>query len=225
VVGVVKDILYNPWNDRDAIRPMYYMPEMQTIHYDKPDEIIGEGRTHYLYNIVLWAPGSPAGLEAPVSKALAEIDPNLTVGDMKTYDDAVGFDFRQEGLTARLTSLFGVLALVLAAVGIYGVTAYGVEQRTNEIGIRMALGADRLSVVRMVLRGAFLQVGIGLLIGIPAAIAAGHAMASQLFSVRPWNPLILATATLLLGLAALVAAVIPSQRAASVDPIEALRNE
>jgi putative ABC transport system permease protein len=105
------------------------------------------------------------------------------------------------------------------------VTAYGVEQRINEIGIRMALGADRLSVVRMVLRGAFLQVGIGLLLGIPAAIAAGHAMTAQLFYVQPWNPVILGSAALLLGFAAFVAAVIPSQRAAGVDPVVALRND
>jgi predicted permease len=224
VVGVVKDIRYIV-SDRDTIQPMYYLPEAQTIHFDKPDDNVGEGRTHYLYNLVVWAPGSPAGLGTQLRKAFTEIDPNLTIQDFKSYDETVGFDFRQEGLVARLTSLFGGLALVLAAVGIYGVTAYGVEQRTNEIGIRMALGADRLSVIRMVLRGAFLQVGVGLLIGIPAAILAGHAMTTQLFAVRPWNPLILATAALLLGLAAFVAAVIPSQRAASVDPVLALRND
>ena len=78
VIGVVKDVRYNV-SDRDSIQPMYYLPEMQTIHYDKPDENTGEGRTHYLYNLVLWAPGSPAGLEAQVRKALAEIDPNLTI--------------------------------------------------------------------------------------------------------------------------------------------------
>ncbi len=220
VVGVVKDIRYIT-SDRDIIQPMYYLPEMQSLHSDKPDE----GGSHYLYNIVLWAPGSPAGLGTQLRKALTEIDPNLTIQEMKSYDDTVDFDFRQEGLVARLTSLFGALALVLAAVGIYGVTAYGVEQRINEIGIRMALGADRLSVIRMVLRGAFLQVGVGLLIGIPAAIAAGHAMTAQLFAVQPSNPIILASAALLLGLAALVAAVIPSQRAASVDPVLALRND
>jgi len=224
VVGVVKDIRYIV-SDRDTIQPMYYLPETQTLHFDKPDEVAGEGRSHYLYNIVVWAPGSPAGLGTQLRKALTEIDPNLTIQEMKTYDETVGFDFIQEGLVARLTSLFGGLALVLAAVGIYGVTAYGVEQRINEIGIRMALGADRLSVIRMVLRGAFLQVGVGLLIGIPAAIAAGHAMTAQLFAVQPWNPMILASAALLLGLAALVAAVIPSQRAASVDPVVALRND
>ncbi len=224
VIGVVKDIRYIV-SDRDSIQAMYYLPEAQTIHYDKPDENVGEGANHYLYNIVVWAPGSPADLGTRLRKAFTEIDPNLTIQEMKSYDETVAFDFRQEGLVARLTSLFGGLALILAAVGIYGVTAYGVEQRTNEIGIRMALGADRLSVIRMVLRGAFLQVGIGLLIGIPAAIAAGHAMTAQLFAVQPWNPLILASAALLLGFAAFVAAVIPSQRAASVDPVVALRND
>ncbi len=224
VVGVVKDIRYIV-SDRDSIQPMYFLAEAQTIHYDKPEDNTGEGASHYLYNIVVWAPGSPAGLGTQLRKALTDIDPNLTIQELKSYDDTVGFDFRQEGLVARLTSLFGGLALILAAVGIYGVTAYGVEQRINEIGIRMALGADRLSVVRMVLRGAFLQVGVGLLLGIPAAIAAGHAMTAQLFYVQPWNPVILGSAALLLGFAAFVAAVIPSQRAASVDPVVALRND
>jgi ABC-type antimicrobial peptide transport system permease subunit len=107
----------------------------------------------------------------------------------------------------------------------YGVTAYGVEQRKGEIGVRMALGADRRSVVAMVLRGALWQVGIGLGIGIPAAIGGGYLMASQLFGVAPWNPLLLTGATVLLGLAALVAAVIPAQRAASITPMQALRSE
>ena len=121
--------------------------------------------------------------------------------------------------------LFGALGLVLAAVGLYGVTAYGVEQRTSEIGVRMALGADRGSVVAMVLRGAFRQVGIGLALGIPAAIGAGYLIASRLFGVTPWDPLMLAGAALLLGLATLIAAVIPARRAASVDPVQALRSE
>jgi putative ABC transport system permease protein len=110
----------------------------------------------------------------------------------------------------RSTAIWvGAVGLVLTAVGLYGVTAYGVEQRTSEIGVRMALGADRGSVVAMVLRGAFWQVGIGLGIGIPAAIGAGYLMASQLFGVKPWNPLLLAGATMSLGLATLCAAVIP----------------
>jgi predicted permease len=225
VVGVAADIRYVPWDMKKPIDAMYFVPEAQTVKWDTAGAINGETRSHYLGNIVLWAPGNPPGLETRVRRTLAEIDPNLTVPDMKSYDDALAFDFSQHGLIAKLTSLFGGLALVLAAVGLYGVTAYTVERRTNEIGIRMALGADRLSVVKMVLRGTFLQVGIGLAIGIPAAVAAGRAMREQLFYVQPWSPLILIAATALLGLAALVAAVAPSQRAASVEPMQALRTE
>ena len=115
--------------------------------------------------------------------------------------------------------------LALAAVGLYGVMAYMVEQRTSEIGVRMALGADRGHVVRMVLRGAFSQVGIGLAVGIPAAIVAGRLMTRQLFGVRPWDPVMLTMATLLLGLAALLASLIPARRAAGVEPMVALRSE
>jgi ABC-type antimicrobial peptide transport system permease subunit len=128
-------------------------------------------------------------------------------------------------MISTLTTLFGVLGLVLAAVGLYGVMAYMVEQRTSEIGVRMALGADRGSVVKMVLRGAFSQVGIGLALGIPAAMGAGRLMSDQLFGVKPWDPTMLAMATLLLALATLLASVIPARRAAGVQPMVALRNE
>ena len=114
---------------------------------------------------------------------------------------------------------------MLAAVGLYGVTAYTVEQRTNEIGIRMALGANRNSVLSMVLRSASVQVLIGLAIGIPGAIAAGRAINDQLYAVKPYDPMMLTVATLLLGLAAFLASVIPARRAAATDPMEALRNE
>ena len=126
---------------------------------------------------------------------------------------------------STLTTLFGVLGLLLAAVGLYGVMAYMVEQRTGEIGIRMALGADRWRVVKMVLRRAFSQVGIGLALGISGAIGAGRLMKDQLFGVKPWDPVMLVFATLLLALAAVLASVIPARRAAGVEPMVALRNE
>jgi ABC-type antimicrobial peptide transport system permease subunit len=128
-------------------------------------------------------------------------------------------------MIAKLTTLFGALGLVLSAVGLYGVLAYLVERRTSEIGVRMALGADRGSVMGMVFGGAFWQVGIGLVLGLPAAIGAGKLMASQLFGVEPWDPVMLMLATLLLSLAALVASVLPAWRAASVQPMVALRTE
>jgi len=225
IVGVVQNIHYVTWGFRDPARAMYYVPEAQTVSFDQRDIQSDELVSQNLWNFVLWAPGRPAGIFMQVKKALAKVDPNLILNDVEPYSKAIQGTFDQQNMIASLAWLFGAVGLVLAAVGLYGVTAYGVEQRRSEIGVRMALGADRGSVTAMVLRGAFWQVGIGLGIGIPAAIGAGYLMSSQLFGVAPWNPLLLAGATLLLALAALVAAVIPAQRAASTDPMRALRSE
>jgi putative ABC transport system permease protein len=204
---------------------MFWLPEAQTVNYDDPNFRAGEIWSHFLYNIVIWAPGNPPGMEEHVRKALASVDSNLAFQGVSSYNKIVSDDFQQENMIATLTTLFGVLGLVLAAVGLYGVMAYNVEQRTSEIGLRMALGADRWQMVRMVLRGAFSQIGIGLALGIPAAIGAGKLMSDQLFGVRPWDPVMLASATLLLSLAALLASLIPARRAAGVEPMVALRNE
>jgi predicted permease len=225
IVGVVRDMRYMTGDYKDPIRPMFWIPEAQTIQYDDPAFQAGEIWSHFLYNIVIWAPGNPPGMEERVRKALASVDPNLALNGVDPYTKVVSADFQQENMIATLTSLFGVLGLVLAAVGLYGVMAYSVEQRTSEIGLRMALGADRWQVVRMVLRGAFSQIGIGLALGIPAAIGAGKLMTGQLYGVRPWDPIMLTLATLLLGLAALLASLIPARRAAGVEPMVALRNE
>ena len=210
---------------KDPVRPMFWIPETQTVEYDDPAYRSGETWSHYLYNIVIWAPGDPPGMEERVRKALAEVDPDLVLYGVDPYTKVLSADFQQESMIATLTTLFGVLGLLLAAVGLYGVMAYMVEQRTGEIGIRMALGADRWRVVKMVLRRAFSQVGIGLALGIPAAIGAGRLMKDQLFGVKPWDPVMLVFATLLLAIAAVLASVIPARRAAGVEPMVALRNE
>jgi predicted permease len=225
IVGVVKDMRYMTYDYKDPVRPMFWLPEAQTVQYDDPAIMGGETWSHYLYNIVIWAPGTPPGMEERVRKALAEVDPDLVLYGVDPYTQVLSGDFQQENMIATLTTLFGVLGLLLAAVGLYGVMAYMVEQRTGEIGIRMALGADRWRVVKMVLRGAFSQVGIGLALGIPAAILAGWLMKDQLFGVKPWDPVMLVFATLLLALAAVLASVIPARRAAGVEPMVALRNE
>jgi ABC-type antimicrobial peptide transport system permease subunit len=134
-------------------------------------------------------------------------------------------NFSQNGMLAKLTSLFGVLALALASVGLYGATAYSVERRTSEIGIRMALGAHRLNVLKLVLRGAFLQIAAGLVIGLPATILAGYAMTTQLFGVKPYAPDILLITSVVLAAAALVATLVPARKAATLEPIRALRTE
>ncbi|HEX4770251.1 MAG TPA: ABC transporter permease [Bryobacteraceae bacterium] len=225
IVGVVRDMRYQAWDYKDPIRPMFWVPEAQTVQYDDPPFRSGEIWSHYLYNIVILAPGNPPAMEEHVRKALASVDPHLVLYGVDPYPRVVSADFQQENMIAKLTMLFGLLGLVLSAVGLYGVMAYMVEQRTSEIGLRMALGADRRGVVRMVLRGAFLQVFVGLAIGIPAAIGAGRLMTDQLFGVAPWDPMMLAIATVLLCIAALLASLIPASRAASVEPMLALRNE
>jgi putative ABC transport system permease protein len=224
VIGVSKDIRYMTWGVRKPVRPMFWTPEAQTVKYDDPAFNIGEVSAHFLGNIVIWAPGDPPGMEERVRKELASIDPNLVVYAVYPYDKVVSNDFQQEAMVATLTSLFGALGLVLAALGLYGVLSYMVEQRTGEIGLRMALGADRLRITRMVVSGAFLQIGIGLAIGIPAAIGAGKLMNNQLFGVKPWDPVMLVAAALMLSLAALLASAIPARRAAGVEPMMALRN-
>ena len=225
IVGVARDLRYMTYDYKEPVRPMYWIPEAQTVEFDDPTMRSGEIWSHYLYNIVLWAPGSPPGMEDRVRKALASVDPNLVLYSVDAYAEVVSADFQQENMIATLTTLFGGLGLALAAVGLYGVMAYTVEQRTSEIGVRMALGANRGQVVKMVLRGAFSQIGIGLALGIPVAIEVGKLMTDQLFGVKPWDPVMLALATLLLALAALLASAIPARRAAGVEPIVALRNE
>jgi predicted permease len=225
IVGVAADMHYLNYGYKDPDRPMYFLPMVQHTRYTKPVDIEGEKQAHYMENLVIWAPGSPQSLEMQVRKALAEIDPNLVLLDLAGYRETLHRDFGQQDMIAKLTLIFGVLALGLAAIGLYGVTAYTVEQRTSEIGIRMALGADRGSVLAMVLRSAFVQVAVGLAIGIPAAIGAGRAISAQLYAVKPYDPAMLAFATLLLGLAALIAALIPASKAAGLNPMQALRSE
>ena len=225
IVGVSNDVRYLTYDYRKPVQPMFWLPEAQTVQYDDPGYLSGEIWSHYLYNIVIWAPGNPAGIEEHVHKALASVDPNLVLYGVDPYPKVVSADFQREKMIATLTTLFGILGLVLAAVGLYGVLAYTVERRTSEIGVRMALGADRGRVIRMVLGGAFWQVAVGLGVGIPAAIGAGRLMTAQLFDVKPWDPIMLAFAIVLLGSAALLASWVPAWRAAGVEPMAALRTE
>jgi ABC-type antimicrobial peptide transport system permease subunit len=225
IVGVAADMRYVTYKMKDPPRPMFFVAEAQVPHFDTPEEQTGESASHYLRNLVIWAPGNPPNLETQVRRIMEDINPNLVLYTVDPYQHLLDASFAQQNMIATLTLLFGGLALVLAAIGLYGVTAYTVEQRTNEIGVRMALGADRGTVIAMVLRGAFWQVGIGLLLGIPAALGAGKLIADQLYGVNPWDPVMLAGATVGLALATLVAALIPAQRAARLDPVQALRAE
>ncbi|HZZ40980.1 MAG TPA: ABC transporter permease [Acidobacteriaceae bacterium] len=231
IVGVVEDAQYWPPNDpQELAEPMYFLPSGQ---WEAPAPVtpVAAGyaqfltNTHYMDSLEIETHGRVPELEAQVRNRLTEINPNLMIVHAHSFAEQVQEAFSQQAMIVQLTSLFGLVALALAAIGLYGVTAYAVAQRTSEIGIRMALGANRMDVQRMVLRGAFLQVGVGLAIGIPCAIEAGHLMAAELFGVGVANPLVLGTTVVVLGLSALLAASLPARRAASVEPMEALRGE
>jgi len=220
IVGIVEDAKYQ--DARKPPYPTFFMPFLQIQKDPKLSFMIG---SHYAQDIELRVAWKPENFNAEVRRALAEIDPNLTVIDIATMNEQLARNFNQDRLIARLTELFGVLALVLACVGLYGVTSYSVARRTSEIGIRMALGAQRTNVLGLVLRGVMVQLVIGLAIGIPAALAGGQLLASQLYGVQSHDPIVLGLAAVVLAISALLAGFIPARRAASIDPIRALRME
>jgi predicted permease len=223
IVGVTEDTQYRGATMR--IPPTFFVPEAQRVVYDEPRFKSFEDRSHYLSAVVILTQGVVPELEPQVRRGLAQVNPDLAVIDFMSFAAQVEGNFTQQAMLTKLTSLFGLLALVLASVGLYGVTAYSVERRTSEIGIRMALGADGLNVFKLVLRGSFVQIGIGLAIGIPATIATGYAMTTQLFGVQPYAPGILLVTTLVLCLAAFIATLVPARRAATLEAIRALRTE
>jgi predicted permease len=224
IVGIVRNAKYNDPASTES-RPLFFVPLAQRVHYDAALMQSIDDMTHYIEGAVLQIHGSMEGLESGVRHVLSDVDPNLTLLNIQSLQDQVDSNFDQRRAVARMTGLFGVLALLLAAVGLYGVTAYTVERRTSEIGVRMALGADRMNVIRLVLRGAFLQILIGLLIGIPISIACSRLIAAQLYQVKGWDPLVLGGSILALTVCAFFASIIPAQRAASINPVKALRTE
>jgi predicted permease len=225
IVGIVRDARFAGFNLDRPIRPMFYVPLAQTVKYPNVMMQRVELASHFVRGILLVTQLPVSTLEPQVRAALAEADPNLTVTNVRPLQEQVDRAFDQQRAVASLAGLFGVVALVLAAIGLYGVTAYSVTQRTNEIGIRMALGADRGKVVGIVLSGAFRRVVIGLILGVPLAVGAGYLLSAQLYGVTYWDPIALVSGALALGGSAFVAAIIPASRAASISPIRALRTE
>ena len=223
IVGVARDAKYND-PDQPA-KPMFFVPLEQSVHY--PDVLMQrvEVQSHFVGSIQLLVRDNVRNLEPQLRKALANIDPNLTIITVQSMNEQVASNFDQQRMVAQLAGTFGVIAMLLAAIGLYGLTAYTVACRTSEIGVRMALGADRLNIVRLVLRRAFLQVAIGLLIGVPLAIGAGRLMATQLFEIRSWDPHVFGFSILALAVCAAVASILPAHRAASTDPLKALRTD
>ena len=224
IVGVVEDTTYTSvyWKDH----AMYFLPLTQRAGTaDDPDNPIDKDQSMYAGALVIQTAHPIPGFEKIVGDTLASINPNLTIVKFQTFQQQIDDRFIEERLIARLTSLFGLLALLLAAIGLYGVTAYTVVRRTPEIGIRMALGAQRGRVIAMVMRGAMLQALAGLAIGAPVAMLCVRYVKSQLYEITSVNLAVMTGAIVTLGVAAAIAGIIPARRAASINPVQALRIE
>ena len=209
VIGVVKDAKYV--NLKQEFQPIAFYP-----HSQLPD-VLG--------NLVVRFSGPASSVVPQIRQVIKATNQNLPVDDVVTLSDQIGRSLVQQKLIARLASFFGLLALLLACVGLYGVMSYGVARRTNEIGIRIALGARGRSVLWLVLREALVLVAIGLVVGVLASLAVTKTAASLLYELKPNDPLTITLATLLLALVALIAGYLPARRASRVDPMIALREE
>jgi macrolide transport system ATP-binding/permease protein len=211
IVGVVKDAKNQSL--RDKPRGMFFID-------------LEQGKIPDTFNdLVVRVSGKPEALMSQIRAVIHSVDPNLAVWDVMTLGESVDRSLSQEKLLAKLASFFGALALLLASIGLYGVMAYSVSRRTNEIGIRMALGAQPSAVLGMVLRESVFVVGLGLMAGIPAALACGRYVSSQLYGLAPNDPVTIVGAAVLLTAVALLASYLPARRAATLDPLTALREE
>jgi macrolide transport system ATP-binding/permease protein len=221
IVGVVEDTTYTAvqWKDH----AMYFVPIMERpASWDDP---ITSDTSLYAGAIVIQTDRPVNDMEKLAQRTLSSINPNLTVVKFQTFDQQIADRFTEERMIARLTTLFGALALLLATIGLYGVTAYTVVRRTPEIGIRMALGAERIRVIGMVMRGAMTQALFGLILGVPIAMLCVRYVKAQLYEITSVDSGVMAGAVVVLTVAACIAAMIPARRAASINPVQALRVE
>jgi len=211
IVGLVQDAKYASL--RKAPVPTIYLPYSQTPL--PPWALHFEVRTA----------SDPLALTPVVRRVVRDLDPNLPIADVKTQTEQIAETLVYERLFARLSSFFGLLALVLASVGLYGMMSYAVARRTNEIGIRMALGAEKGMILQMALQEAMTLVALGIVIGVPAAVVASRLIATILYGLKSTDPLTISLATTVLAAVALLACYIPARRAMKVDPMVALRYE
>jgi ABC-type antimicrobial peptide transport system permease subunit len=221
-VGVIDNVLFR-YPRRPDVQPMFFVPLLQMSGTDWSNST--KARSNLIQSVILRVSGESPELASRIQSALAGIDPNLTTLNMVSMEQLLHSQLQHERLITQLAQLLGVLALILASIGLYGITSYAVVRRTSEIGVRSALGASRFSLVRLVLTSALSQIVIGLVLGIPGALLAGRVLSEQLYQVSPVDPIILSGAALVVTLSAAAAAIVPALRASAIDPIVALRSE
>jgi predicted permease len=221
IVGVVHDAKY-----ADPVlpaAPMVFGALSQSIPYTDNALKENEKWSHFINGAQLWFSGDMGRLEPQIRKVFADVDPNLAILNMHPLQEQIEVHCDQQRTVAELTTLFGGLAILLAAIGLYGVTSYAVARRTGEIGVRMAVGATRGNVILLVLRSAFAQVTTGLALGLTLSFVAGRMLHANLYEVGELDLAALGAAMAILLLSALMASLIPAQRAASVEPTITLR--
>lgn len=223
IVGVTEDTKYR--EPTKEVPPMFFLPSTQGVTFDNSRFMAFEDRSHIFNAVELSTLAKIPGLQSKVRQALADVNPNLAVIDFRTFETQVDTSFSQQEMMAGLTSLFGVIALLLASVGLYGVSAYSVERRTNEIGIRSALGAERSQIVGLFLKQTAKLAGLGVLAGVMAALGLSRLIRELLFGVSAADPITFSGVALLLITVALMACYIPARKAMRVDPAVALRHE
>jgi predicted permease len=223
IVGVVDDVKYTAASE--PVRPMIFLPAFQAVAYTDPSNASAQTRSMLMRALIVHFGDGATNVEASLRQAINEADPNLNILRIMPMTTQVSVNFRIERLMARATTAYGLLALLLASLGLYGVTSYGVAQRTREIGVRMALGAGRDTIMRTIVRGPLLDTIAGLALGVPLAVVAGRTLSAQLYGLGAHNPLVLGGAVGLLLVTAAIAAAIPARRATAIDPARALRGE
>ncbi len=219
IVGIIPDVRQGlPQDEQQA---QVYVPFAQLPRFLPATT----GRSMDILTYVVRTEGDPPELAPALTRAVAEIEPSQPVYSMQPVEQYVADQNEGYGLYVLLLGVFGGIALVLATVGIYGVMVHAVSHRTNEIGVRMALGASRSQVLRLLIRRGMLLTAIGLIVGVAGSLALTRIIANFLWGVTPTDPLTFGVVIVLLSMIALVACYIPARRASSVDPMVALRHE
>jgi predicted permease len=210
IVGVIGDAKYGDLREQPS--PMFYLPLLQ--HLDARP---------YIVHVRMAA--NPSAVIAAVRREIQAMDPDISVYRVRTINEVIDSLLQHDRMFAVLASVFGVLALVLTSIGVYGVVAYQITRRTGEVGIRLALGAQRRDVLWMFMRETLVVLAAGAAIGLPAAVAAAHVLRSLLFGLEPFDPMTIIWATVTLVGTGTLAGFLPARRAMKVEPMAALRYE